>query len=84
MKPIATSLFFLLLAATSASTLASDSKTEAWPVRTELPTDRARTAPAATPSPEAQPSTPAEPRKQKRCRQYVKTVGVACRKPASR
>jgi hypothetical protein len=84
MKSIATTLLFLLLAATSASTLADGPKTGPHEVRTELSADRNATEPTTASTPEARTSTPTESRKLKRCRQYFKTVGIGCRKPASR
>ena len=83
MKPIATTLLFLVLAATSASTLADSPKAEAQEVRRDLSADRGSAAPAKTSTPTTLPSAPAEPRKLKRCRQYFKTVGIGCRKRAS-
>lgn len=85
MNTIASTLLFILLAGASASTIATDGKAEAADVRTETPASRSDTAPAATPVPSSvKHRTAPETRKQKRCRQYHKTVGIACRKPASR
>jgi hypothetical protein len=67
------------LASTSATTLAAEPKAEAHDGRTEIPTDRSNKVPEAASTP-----SKADTRKQKRCRQHHKTVGVACRTRASR
>jgi hypothetical protein len=84
MKTIATTLLFLLLTAASAGTLADNPKTDAHDVRAAQSTERTRADAAAKPTPPADAPTPPEPRKQKRCRNHFKTVGIGCRKPASR
>lgn len=84
MKAIAAPFIFLLLTATSAGTLADNPNIETHDVRTGLSVDRSPTASAMSSTPTAQAPKSAEPRKQKRCRQYFKTVGIACKKRALR
>lgn len=83
MKTITSSLLFLLLAATSAATLATDPKIENRDARPDVSTERSNDAPAATPASSTQPPTATDTRKKKRCRQHFKTVGIVCRKRTS-
>lgn len=84
MNTIARILLFFLLATASAVTLATDRKGDAGEARTDRSASRGDTTPAATPAPAVQEQKSPETRKPKRCRTHHKTVGIACRKPASR
>lgn len=77
MKSIATSLLFLLLAATSAC--ATDATAD---LRAAPSTERSAPITDATRSTQAPASTGT--RKHERCRSHFKTVGIACQKRPSR
>ena len=79
MKSIATSLLFLLLAATSAC--ATDATAD---VRVAPSTGLSSTATDTTPARSTQAPTSTGTRKHERCRSYFKTVGIACQKRSSR
>jgi hypothetical protein len=81
MKSIATSLLFLLLAATSAC--ATDATADVRDVRVAS-TERSSTVTDTTPARSTQAPASTGTRKHKRCRSYFKTVGIACQKRASR
>lgn len=79
MKSIATSLLFLLLAATSAC--ATDATADLRP----LPSmERSSTFTDTTPARSTQAPASTGTRKHERCRSYFKTVGIACQKRPSR
>lgn len=84
MKSTATALFILLLSATSDMAFAAEPKAQSQDIRTEQSVESNRVAPVTAPEPSIQEATPPKTRKLKRCRSYFKTVGIACRKPASR
>jgi hypothetical protein len=84
MKSIVTTLVFFLLAATSAATFSREPVAGPQSVRTEATAERSSAAPETASTLSTRPSSSIDTRKQKRCRQYYKTVGIACRKPVSR
>jgi len=84
MKSPVTTFVFFLLAATSSATFAREPVAEPQSARTEATAERSTAAPETASTPSTRPSSSADPRKQKRCRHYYKTVGIACRKPVSR
>lgn len=83
MKTLARMLLLLLLAAASTVTLATDRKGDARETRAET-SSPGNTAPTATQAPPVKEQKSPETRKLKRCRNQYKTVGIACRTPASR
>ena len=84
MKSTVTTFVFFLLAATSSATFAREPVAEPQSARTEATAERSTAAPETASTPSTRPSSSVDTRKQKRCRHYYKTVGIACRKPVSR
>jgi hypothetical protein len=83
MKSTVTTFVLFLLAATSSATFAREPVAGPQIVRTEATAERSSAAAETASTPSTRPSSSADTRKQKRCRNHHKTLGIACRRPAS-